>query len=366
MKARILSLALALAFSLAASAADAIVSEKTAAAEIDAHLSRAREAIDSRHLSEAIRSYVAVLAICDSFPAFRAKAEEAQSALARIGTRLSLEPSSDWIDAQGTQRSVTSRDLAKGLALSPAVFLFESYGDVKSPVPDASITFKFVKNSGSLIPSATTDAYGKANSVVASLDAPGEDAVIRAYPEFSYRGRKYAFADIFRDFAYLPSVKAAKIAVLERSEFGPSDAPRSIAAIATALEPTGIQLSPYNGTLSESLFLKAFGGESSALLSFGLSDSLPYAAFALVDVAAARQMVYDGKSYDIYTAEATISFRIVRADGSVLFSLENASAKGQGGTRQAAVADAYGRSSAVIADALIKRRDKIKLLLASE
>jgi len=365
-KARILSIALALVSSLALGAVDAPTGEKAARSEIDAHMSKALEAIESRHLSEAIRSYVAVLAIAEAFPSLGSKSDEARSALARIGTRLTLEPSSDWTDAKGTQIAGSTRALARGDGLAPAVFLFESFGELKSPVADASITFRFVRNSGSLVASAATDAYGKANSSVASLHEPGEEAVIRAYPEFAALGRSYAFTEVFRDFAYLPSVNAARIAALERSEFGPSDDPKSIAAVTGALEPLGIELSPQNGKLSEALFLEAFGGKSSALLSLGLSDSLPYAAFAFVEVAASRQMEYDGKKYGIYTASAEISFRIVRSDGTVLLSLKPESAMGQGGSREAAVADAYKRSSEALSAALQKRGGQIEKLLKSE
>ncbi len=366
MKARILSLALALVSPLALGALDELANEKAAHAEVDAYLSKALEAIDAKHLSEAIRSYVAVLSIAEDYSSLYSKEREARAALSRIGTRLSLEPSSDWTDEKGTQLAGSTRDLARGFAPAPAVFLFESFGELKSPVADAPITFRFERNSGALLSSVATDAYGKANSSVASLVEPGKEAVIRAYPEFTALGLSYTFTDLFRDFAYLPSVNAARIAALERSEFGPSDDPKSIAAVTGALEPLGIELSPHNGKLAEAIFLDAFGGKGSALVSLGLSDSLPYAAFAFVEVATARQMEYDGKKYEIYTASAEISFRIVRSDGSLLFSLRPESAQGKGGSREAAVADAYRRSSEALSAALQKRRGEIGLLLRSE
>ena len=368
MKARILPLALALSLipALAALAADAPAGEKAAAAEADAYMAKALEAIETRHLSEAIRSYVAALARAEAYPSLRPRAAEAEAALAMIGARLTLEPSSDWVDAKGAQTAGSTRELAKGGGRAPAVFLFESFGEVKSPVADASISFAFERNSGTLIGSAATDAYGEANSSVFSLDEPGEEAVIRAFPEFLVDGRAYAFKDVFRDFAYLPSIDAALVASLERSEFGPSDDPKSIAAVSEALGPIGIELAPRNGKLSEPLFLDAFGGKLSALAAMGLSDSLPYAAFALVEVSPSRQMEYDGKKYEIYTASAAIGFRIVRSDGSVLFSLKPASAMGQGGSREAAVADAYRRSGIALSAALRERGEEIGRLLKAE
>jgi hypothetical protein len=66
-------------------------------------------------------------------------------------------------------------------------------------------------------------------------------------------------------------------------------------------------------------------------------------------------MEYDGKKYGIYTASAEISFRIVRSDGTILLSLKGESVTGQGGSRDAAVSDAYRRSSEALSAALQKR-----------
>src|SRR5208283_506610 len=104
----------------------------------------------------------------------------------------------------------------------------------KSPVADAPVYFQFIKNSGSLVAFVTTDAYGKANTTVASIDEPGKDAIIRASPVFKARGKTYAFQTVFRDFAYLPPANVVKILALESSELGVSDNPRSVDAAATA------------------------------------------------------------------------------------------------------------------------------------
>jgi hypothetical protein len=105
-------------------AADAGRSESLVLAEIDTFMAKAVSAIESRHLSEAILSYVSVLSLADenSSPAVQTKAREARSALEKIGTRLSLEPSSDWIDAKGSQKTFPTRTVGKDEVPGPAVF----------------------------------------------------------------------------------------------------------------------------------------------------------------------------------------------------------------------------------------------------
>ena len=159
-------------------------------AEMSSYLSKAQDAADSNHLAEAIRSYVAVLAMAEESPSpeAQAKSDEASAQLARIATRLSLEPSGEWVDAKGTQIAGDARSLGKDGALSPAVYLFENFGTGKSPVADAPIFFQFAKNSGSLVSFVTTDAYGKANTTIAKLDEPGQGRGHPRLPRSSSRG----------------------------------------------------------------------------------------------------------------------------------------------------------------------------------
>jgi hypothetical protein len=368
-KTPLLPIAVLLFAPLAVQAADGTPASGSAAlTEMDGYISKARDAIDTNHLSEAIRSYIAVLAIAEESPsaAAKAKAAEAEAALARIGTRLTLEPSSDWVDAKGSQIAGASRSLGKEGGLAPAVFLFESFGTGKAPVADAPIFFKFIKNSGSLVSFVTTDAYGKSNTTVAKLDEPGKEALIRACPVFRSRGKEYVFSQAFRDFAYLPPASSAMVIALESSELGASDNPRTVDAVISAMKPLGLEMAPLNGKLQSEKFRKAYGGDSGALASLGIGDATPYAALVLVEVAAARQMEMNGKKYNIYTAQATATFRLVRSRGTVVFSLPVDSIKGQGGTREAAIADAFKQARDALGPALSSRQADIKKALLTE
>jgi hypothetical protein len=340
-------------------------------AEQDDYLSKAGEALDSNHLSEAIRSLVTVLVLAADNPGedTGARAAQAEAELGRIGARLSLEPGSEWLDAKGTQLSGSSRQLlaqsgAGGLA--PSVYLYEDLGSGKSPVVDAPIYFQFIKNSGSLIPLVTTDAYGKANTTVTQLDEPESAALIRAYPVFTVRGRAYPFHSVFRDFAYLPSVVAIRLFALERSELGANDSPRSVDPAAQALGELGVQVLPSGMTLGEADFRKAQRGDAAALASLGLDVSATYAGLILVEVSPARQVELGGKKYKLFSAAASLGLRILRADGALVFALPLDGIRGQGGTGEAAVADAFRRAGEALGTELRKKAQDLKRALAGD
>ena len=349
-------------------AAPAANPASSAVAEMSSYLTKAQDAADSNHLAEAIRSYVTVLALAEESPSAdaKSKADKASAELTRIGTRLTLEPAGEWVDSKGAQIAGSARSLGKEGGLSPAVYLFESFGTGKSPVADAPVYFQFMKNAGSLVAFVTTDAYGKANTTVAKVDEPGSDAVIRAFPVFKARGKSYAFQSVFRDFAYLPPANVVKVLALESSEFGVSDNPRSVDPVAKELKQTGLQILPYNAKLATESFRKAYAGEVKALSSLGIDAASPYAAFVLVEVAPAKQMELNGKKYNIFTAAATLNFRLVRSDGTIVYSFSLDGVKGQGNSKETAVTDGYRRSGEAVGPELQKRLGELRTSLTKE
>jgi hypothetical protein len=350
---------------LAAMAAFAAPSDASPLAEMDSYMAKARDAIDSNHLAEAIRSYIAVLSLAEGNPSAEAakKSAAAEAELGRVATRLSLEPAGSWLDAKGTQIEGDSRGIGKPGALQPAVYLFENFGTGKAPVGDAPIFFEFTKNSGSIISFVTTDAYGKANTTIASLEAPGKEAVVRAYPLFKSRGKSFAFKSVFRDFAYLPPTKALKLAALDSSELGEGADPGMIDAAAAALRDSGFSIIPSGATPEPSGFRAAYAGDSSALAALGLSAEAPYAALVLVEAGAAKQTELNGKKYNIFTAVASASFRLIGSSGGIVYALALDGIKGQGATREAAVADAYKRARASFGPELRKRLPELEAAL---
>lgn len=323
-------------------------------AEIDALVGKARDSIDANHLAEGIKFYISALAKATK-AGKRARADEISGTLASIGTRLTVEPHESWLAPDGSQKTASSRSAARGEGMMPAVYLYESYGYVKSAVPDAFIRFEFVSNEGNLNASVATDSKGLANTSITAITAPGKDAVVRAYPVFTAEGYSYAFKNVFRDFSFVAPPNLALVAVLERTPDGESANPRVLDAVATSLKPLGVEVVPFNGVLASSRFNAAFGGDVSALSALAGSVKAGYFALVSVEVAAPTRMEYGGKVYNIFIASAKATLRIVRADGTVVFAKPKDGIRGQGGTVQAA-----------IDDCLVKVRDELAATMSAE
>lgn len=322
-------------------------------AEIDELVAKARASIDANHLAEGIKFYISALGRATKADK-KSRVDELTGALNTIGTRLTVEPHESWLLPDGSQRTGDSRNAAHGTGLMPAVYLYESYGYAKSPVPDAFIRFEFVKNDGGLTASVTTDAKGLANTSVTSLAAPGKDAVVRAYPIFTSEGYSFAFKNVFRDFGYAAPPNIALVAALEKTPAGDSANPRVLDAVATALKPLGVDVVPFNGILAASRFRAAFDGDSTALAALSGTVKAGYFALVYVEVGTPSRMEYQGKVYNIFTATAKATIRVVRADGTVVFAESKDGIKGQGGSDQAS-----------IDDCLVKARDELSAIVSS-
>jgi hypothetical protein len=336
-------------------------------AEMDGLLEKARSAADSNHLAEAIRALVTVIALYEENPGPEAKsrAEAAAAEIQKIGVRLTIEPSGEWLDDKGAQIPGASREAAGG-RLQPAVYLLENYGTVKSPVPDVPIAFEFLKNSGTILGLVTTDAYGMANTTITRVEEPGREILVRAYPVVKARNKVFPFRSVFRDFAYLPPANAARVLVLETTQFGSSDNPRTADSIIATLKPSGLQLSVFNGKLAPEAFRLAIGGDREALAELGTSGEIPYAILVSVEAAEARQMELNGKKFNIYTSAAKATFRLVRADGSAVHALPIEGITGQGGTKELAADDGIRRAREALVAELQKSMKTIVAALAKD
>jgi len=307
-------------------------------AEIDALVTKASASIDANHLSEGIKFYISALGKATK-ASKKSRADEISGTLNAIGTRLTVEPHESWLQPDGSQRSGDSRNAAHGLGLMPAVYLYESYGYAKSAVPDAFIRFEFVENGGNLTASVATDAKGLANTSITSLTAPGKDAVIRAYPIFTSEGYSFAFKNVFRDFGYAAPPNIALVAALEKTPAGDSTNPRVLDAVATSLKPLGVDVVPFNGVLAAARFRAAFDGDAVALAALSGTVKAGYFALVYVEVGTPSRMEYQGKVYNIFTATAKATIRIVRMDGTVVFAESKDGIRGQGGNDQASIDD---------------------------
>ncbi|HCM28002.1 MAG: hypothetical protein A2Z99_17645 [Treponema sp. GWB1_62_6] len=320
----------------------------------------ADEAMDTNHPVEALRHLVALLAVDEESPAGtnaadpaaderRELARKADAELAAIGARLTLEPMDEWL-AGGTQIAGNVRDLAKGAGLMPSARLVVNYDFGKAVVADAPIRFAFADGIGEVTGRSVSDSSGVVSAVVRSVARTDKPVVIRAVLAVTERGKTRVFREVFLDFTYLPAVRAARVMALETASGsqGPAAGARSplVDAVSRGLSRSGVELFPADASSDpqayQAAFLAAFGGSreavASALAAAASGGRLPsYLVMALAEYEEPRRMVYQGKTYDIYTSNARGQLRIVRSDGSVAASRPALSARGQGGSPEAAI-----------------------------
>lgn len=312
-------------------------------AELDALLAQAAAALDSFHTVEAIRSWVGVLGLAgaSSDPLVRARAETARAELVRVGKRLSLEPGELWIKADGTQAEASVRGLGKPGALQPAVYLYENYGTVKTPVADAPIAFQFVRGKGVLVESVATDFEGRANTTVSRLDEAAKGAAVRAMPVFEEKGYRYAFAELIRDFVYLPPSKLAKVVAVEVAQGSSRAAPLAADLVSAKARDAGLDPAVYDKALEDARFAAAMAGDPAVLRALAAETGAAWFVFLRIEAGEPRQMVVSGKAYNIWTVDAKASLRLVRDDGTAAWSKPVDGIRGQGGSAALSLENAF-------------------------
>jgi hypothetical protein len=314
-------------------------------------------AFDSNHPVEAIRHLVGLLSVDAESPADRDQARQAERAelvrkadaeITAIGARFTLEPTDEWI-VDGKQVTGNVRDLAKGTGLRPSVRLVINYDFGKAVVADAPIRFAFADGIGEVTGSADTDSYGVATATVRSVARADKSAVVRAVLAVSNRGKTKVFNEVFRDFSFLPTTRVARVYAYERV-VGPDKKVRSandhsplVDAVSRGLSTSGLEIVQADGALDPAVFASALGGDAAAVskaLSLG-GRPASFLAVALAECDEPRQMTLQGKTYEIYTANARATVRLLRSDGSVVDARPQVSVRGQGGTPDAAVQAAF-------------------------
>jgi len=318
-------------------ASPASTSREAALKEIEEFRLKATNAVQNNNLSEAVKLYISAMA--RARPLDTALFERLNRDIAGIAARLSLEPHESWLNTAGEQLTGNSREAASGRGLMPTVYLYENYGYGKATVQDAIIRFEFIENSGNLGQNVTTDRFGMANTVITSLAQGGRPATIRAYPIFTNEGFSYAFKEIFRDFIYLPPNPLVLVAGIEKTPKMTTSNPQIIDSVAQAIKNLGLDVAPHSSATQPDLFMTAFTGNLQALTQINPQIVAGYYALLLVEINPPVQLVLQGVSYNIFNTTGKLTLRIVRNDGSVVYTIVKDAVRGQGGNVNAAIDD---------------------------
>lgn len=305
--------------------------------EIGEFQKQASEALQNNKLSEAIKLYISAMARARSVDT--AIFERLNKEIALISARLSLEPHESWLSSTGEQLVGNSREAAGGAGLMPAVYLYESYGTGKATVQDAIIRFEFLENSGTLTQNVNTDRFGMANATISSLGQGGKPATIRAYPVFTNEGFSYAFREVFRDFVYLPPRPLVLVAGLEKTPRPATFNQQAIDTAAQSIKKMGLDVAPHSSSTDPELFASAFSGNVQSLLRINPRIQAGYFALLLIEINPPVQLVLQGVTYNIFNTTGKLTLRIVRNDGSIVFTTVKDAVRGQGGNANAAIDD---------------------------
>lgn len=311
----------------------------------------ATDAFDTNHPVEALKHLVAILALNEELASETTEARSSERAelvrradaeITAIGARLTLEPTDEWL-SEGKMIPGNVRDLSRGRGRMPAARLVANYDFGKSVVADAPIRFAFVDGLGDVVSLGVTDSYGTASAVVRSVASADKPAVVRAMLVVANRGKSRAFPEVRLDFTYVVPERTARIVAVERPA-AEGDirnlGGRNLAdAVARGLSSSGLDLLPASAALDPGTSLAALQGDPVAVKRALVSGdrTVTYLILAEIEYDDPRQVVLQGKAYNIFTAEGRAHLRVLREDGSAAFTRPTISVKGQGGTALAAL-----------------------------
>jgi hypothetical protein len=330
---------------------------------------RAQEAQDNNHLTEAIKAYITVIAISEQAPSLKKAAEaagKARTELTKIGTMLTMEPNEAWLDASGKQLGESTRNIGQAGCLQPSVYLYQNYGAGKAPIADAPISFEFIENNGTMNGFVSTDSFGRANTTLLKVQDPSKAATVRALPVFKSRGYAYSFKNVYRDFNYLPPVNTVLALSLSRSELGTVENPLSSDIMAPRLKSIGLQVMPASGSVQQASFLAALQGDPQAVAKLLAQAKASYLLLVFIDLDSVKQYEYQGKLYNMYSAYGKALLRLIRSDGTIVYSIPLERLKGDGGTKSKAVDAANAQANEELAKGLDANLEAARKALISD
>jgi hypothetical protein len=198
---------------------------------------------------------------------------------------------------------------------------------------------------------ANTDSFGRANANLLKLDSGADSAIIRATPVFKSRGFTYAFKSVFLDFSYLPPSNTLLAMSLSESELGVEANSLAADVLAPELKAVGLQVAPSSGGAQREAFMAAYQGDGAAVSSLLSSSGASYLLLVYIDVDSIRQIEYNGKLYNLFSAYGKAAMRLIASDGTIVHTIPIEGLKGDGGNKADSVKKAYAQAQ----EALLSR-----------
>lgn len=298
-------------------------------------LSQADEALDFGQYVEAIELLIR---------ADRQGSPEARSRLRELESAMSLQPATSWMDDDGHQIEgrLVDFEIAEGLA--PSVLATINLGAGQAAIADLPILFEPIRGEAELVSPVTTSEYGLANSRVLSVEDPYVPLVVRARVAFDIDGRLYRFGALERDFSYRPLTRKATLLVIVVDGDDARYQDRNTDRIASALAAEGVSFVAPERLPPPSTFL---GPETSRSRRNDAGGASAESVIVVVtaEVVEATQVTLGDRVFDIWQAEVTTSYRVLRTeDRRLLVRVAGPRESGQGASRTQAIAGAIDRA----------------------
>ncbi len=269
--------------------------------------------------------------------------------LQEIEAAMALLPSDEWLDASGNQIRGSLRDFEVAEGLDPGVLATINLGVGRAVVADLPIVFEVVQGTAQLVsPVATTD-YGIANSKILQVEDPYSTLVVRARVAFSVEGESVAFGSVARDFAYRPMGRSAALLTVLVDGESTGYRPRTGDRVAEILGARGIDFVAPKRLPSPEALLGSRAGPAAA--DGGAAEAVYVLVVLTVDEAA--QVTLGDRRFDIWRAEVSSSYQVLRQDDRRLLRVVDGSrAEGQASNRQGAVNDAIERAMILLVESV--------------
>jgi len=314
------------------------VKSESASAEELAELRDRFEKVKNRQrygdFASALETYLGLLDKLTGFSGDPAAGlvDEITMVLEEVEASFSLIADNSWLDGEGNQVAGDVSSFSGDAALQPAVVLIADNG--RFAVSDVPVKFELLKGEGRINPYVMTDHGGKARAVVTPSASHSGELVIRAQVEFQTGRGAYPFKNVFRDFVYQPPSRRLLILHGAFQENSIVAVPSVTNALGETLNEEDWDVSFKEITSDSSLFSQAFEGDREALLQLMGADSPSFVVMVRSSLPAVRQISFQGRSFELYKAQASSSLRVIRpTDGKVFVTHDlTPDREGQGGT----------------------------------
>ena len=305
-------------------------------------LNQADEALDYGQYVEAIELLIR---------ADRRGSPEARGRLQELESSMSLQPASSWMDEEGHQIEGRLVDFELAEGLEPSVLATINLGAGQAAIADLPILFEAIRGRAELVSPVTTSEYGLANSRVLSVEDPYAPLVVRARVAFEIDGRPYRFGALERDFSYRPLSREASLVVIVVDGDDVRYQDRNSDRIAGALAREGVSfVSPERLPAPSALLGPEPGGSRRNSPGPDASSPARSATESVIvvvtaEVLEATQVTLGDRVFDIWQAEVSTSYRVLRTeDRRLLVRVPGPRESGQGATQDQAIAGAVDRA----------------------